>query len=104
MASKEIGAGLKKARQRAGLTYQEVADKLKTCTKSALSSWKIGRAEPDGATLIRLGKIYGIEDLYALLSNESSASELSPHERQVIAAYRSHDFMRAAVDKLLYLT
>lgn len=51
MASKEIGAGLKKARQRAGLTYQEVADKLKTCTKNVLSSWEIGRAEPDGAHL-----------------------------------------------------
>jgi len=104
MASKEIGARLKKARQSAGLTQQEAADKLKTCTKSALSSWKIGRAEPDGATLIRLGKIYGIENLYALLGIESNASELRSHERQVIAAYRSHDFMRAAVDKLLYLT
>lgn len=104
MASKEIGARLKEARQRAGLTQQEVADKLRTCTKSALSSWEIGRAEPDGATLIRLGKIYGIEDLYTLLGTESSAAELSPHERRVIAAYRSHDSMRPAVDKLLDLS
>jgi len=38
-----------------------------------------------------------------LLGIESNASELRSHERQVIAAYRSHDSMRSAVDKLLDL-
>lgn len=54
-----IGNGLAKARIAAGLSQQEVADLLGR-QQTNISSWEVGRAEPDLETLQRLLELYAV--------------------------------------------
>lgn len=72
MANKKFGETLKKLRNTKGYTQQQVADILGLKNKSTLGSWEVGKSEPDGYTLLKLCKIYEVEDIY------SAFDEVSP--------------------------
>lgn len=65
MANKRFGDTLRELRNQKGYTQQQVAEMLELKNKSTLGSWEIGKSEPDGYTLLRLCKIYGVEDIYS---------------------------------------
>jgi transcriptional regulator with XRE-family HTH domain len=56
---KAIGQRLKAARNAAGLTQQQVADKL-SLVKATISSWEVGSNQPDLSYLKQLAKLYGV--------------------------------------------
>lgn len=72
MANKEFGNTLRKLRNSKGYTQQQVADMLKLKNKSTLGSWEVGKSEPDGYTLLKLCKIYGVSDIYKTFDENSS--------------------------------
>lgn len=49
---------LRRARKAAGLTQQQLADRLHV-TRQSVSSWELGRTEPDFETAGRLAEIFG---------------------------------------------
>ena len=49
---------LRRARKAAGLTQQQLADRLHV-TRQSISSWEFGRTEPDFETAGRLAEIFG---------------------------------------------
>lgn len=49
---------LRRARKAAGLTQQQLADRLHV-TRQSVSSWELGRTEPDLQTLSRLAGVFG---------------------------------------------
>ena len=49
---------LRRARKAAGLTQQQLADRLHV-TRQSISSWELGRTEPDFETAGRLAEIFG---------------------------------------------
>lgn len=64
MANKRFGDTLRELRNLKGYTQQQVADLLGLKNKSTLGSWEVGKSEPDGYTLLRLCRIYEVEDIY----------------------------------------
>ena len=55
---KEIGAALRAARQRAGLTQQQASECIGR-KQQTIGHWETGDAQPDIGTLIRLCELYG---------------------------------------------
>ena len=49
---------LRRARKAAGLTQQQLADRLHV-TRQSVSSWELGRTEPDLQTLTELARFWG---------------------------------------------
>lgn len=70
---KAIGQRLQAARKAAGLTQQQVADKL-SLVKATVSSWEVGTNQPDLSYLKQLAKIYGVS-ADALLWDDSLSIE-----------------------------
>lgn len=52
-------SSLKRARLLAGMTTQEVADKLHV-TRQTIYNWESGRAEPNNAQLLTLSRLYSM--------------------------------------------
>ena len=48
---------LRRARKAAGLTQQQLADRLHV-TRQSVSSWELGRTEPDLQTLTELAEVF----------------------------------------------
>lgn len=71
MANKMFGDTLRTLRKQKGYTQQQVADLLGLKNKSTLGSWEVGKSEPDGYTLLRLCKLYEIEDIYGAFGEVS---------------------------------
>ena len=63
MASKELGGKLRELRDSKGFTQQQVADELGLKNKSTLGSWEIGKSEPDAVTVLKLCKLYGVDNI-----------------------------------------
>lgn len=74
MANKKFGETLRKLRNTKGYTQQQVADMLGLKNKSTLGSWEVGKSEPDGYTLLKLCKIYEVEDIYSAFDEISPSS------------------------------
>ncbi len=74
MANKKFGETLRKLRNTKGYTQQQVADILGLKNKSTLGSWEVGKSEPDGYTLLKLCKIYEVEDIYSAFDETSTSS------------------------------
>lgn len=51
---------LRRARKAAGLTQQQLADRLHV-TRQSVSSWELGRTEPDLQTLTELAEVFGTD-------------------------------------------
>ncbi len=62
MADKIISARLKKARRNAGLTQQDVYNRLGV-SQSTFSSWETGKAEPSIPVFLQLCSIYNIGNI-----------------------------------------
>lgn len=60
-----IGRKIKAARERAGLTQEDLAERMEV-SRQAVSKWENGSSEPSTANLLALAKLYGV-DLGALL-------------------------------------
>lgn len=79
MANKKFGETLRKLRNTKGYTQQEVANILGLKNKSTLGSWEVGKSEPDGYTLLKLCKIYEVEDIYSAF-DEISPTSIKTHK------------------------
>ncbi len=70
MLAKEVGKRLKEARNNAGLTQAEVAQKMGT-VQSSYIKYELGKLELDYQKMIFLCKLYNVSSDYILgLSNE----------------------------------
>lgn len=119
MKNPNLGVLLRYYRKGAKLSVNDVVEKLKTeynttITNKAVYSWETGQNQPPADTLLRLCKMYHIDNIMVSLGyadSEDTAEatkmehtfQLSKDEQELIEKYRSHDIFRTAVDKLLEL-
>lgn len=105
MANKKFGETLRNLRNKKGYTQQQVADILGLKNKSTLGSWEVGKSEPDGYTLLKLCKIYEVEDIYSAFDeispsstnvdavikkvDENNISKYSPYEKELISVFET---------------
>jgi Zn-dependent peptidase ImmA (M78 family) len=64
------GERLKAARKMAGLSLEELAQKVGELTKQAISYYETGKRQPDSKTLLRLAKVLGVRPEYFLRRDE----------------------------------
>lgn len=109
---------LRTLRNNFGLSQQKLADKVGTVSKSSINMYERGDREPGLETMeafadffnVDIDYLYGKSDIPNRSREENSIhlpSEsfiLSPHEKAVVIAYRSHPEMQAAIDRLLDIT
>ena len=69
----EIGAKLKDARMRAGMTQEKVAEEIQV-TRQTISNWENEKSFPDIVSVIRLSRLYGIS-LDQLLKGDEEMME-----------------------------
>lgn len=105
---------LRSLRKNFGLSQQKLADAIGSVSKSSINMYERGDREPGLETMeafadffnVDLDYLYGKTDIpnRSQLPNSApceSHFSLSPHERAVILAYRSHPDAQPYVDKLL---
>lgn len=106
---------LRTLRNNFGLSQQKLADKIGTVSKSSINMYERGDREPGLETMeafadffnVDIDYLYGKSDIPNRSREENSIhipSEsfiLSPHEKAVVIAYRSHPEMQDAVNRLL---
>lgn len=99
-----IGNKIKEARLAANMTQEELAKRIGV-SKNAISNYENGVSTPKVELLCSIMKHLDIDAnfLYGLPNDSPSQLRLSPRERQVILAYRSHPHRQEAVDLLLEL-
>lgn len=87
MKGTPFGVGLAKARVAAGLSQQEVAN-IVGRAQTNISSWEVGRSEPDLTTLCKLLDLYCVpfEDIVNYTPHPASISE---EEMQLVLKFRS---------------
>lgn len=100
MANMELGAKLKWYRKEAHMTLQEVANALGVSNGSTVSSWESGKSEPDAATILKIGRLYNITNLYSLIENKND-TPYSSEEISLIYAYRAHPELHDAIKRML---
>lgn len=108
MSRTYIAKVLKKLREAAGLTINDVGDAIGKSGKT-VSAWENGRGQPDAEMLIALCDLYNVDNILAEFDEENIIAQnehivLSDHEKKVITAYRNKPHMQEAVDKLLEVT
>ena len=69
----EIGAKLKDARMRAGMTQEKVAEEIQV-TRQTISNWENEKSFPDIVSVIRLSSLYG-NSLDQLLKGDEEMME-----------------------------
>lgn len=111
---KKVAENIRLYRKKANMTQKQLAEKLGV-KNTAVSNWENGQNSIDTELLFRvcdvfgitINQIYGIEETESTETNYSDASflafdsELSPHEKALVSAYRENPAMQSAVDKLL---
>ena len=107
MSREFIAQKLKELREKSGLTADEVGAKIGKSGKT-VNAWEHNRGQPDAEILIELCDIYEVDDiLYEFreikeyVAEKNNNLELTPHEKDLIIAYRQNTSMQEAVDKLL---
>jgi transcriptional regulator with XRE-family HTH domain len=100
------------------MSQQKLADSLGTVSKSSINMYERGDREPGLETMeafadffnVDLDFLYGKSDVpnrtLAQVQSvspcwDNSSFELTPHEKNVIVAYRANPVMQPAVDRLL---
>lgn len=81
MANKQFGDTLRDLRNAKGYTQQKVADLLGLKNKSTLGSWEIGISEPDAYTLLKLLKLYEVNDIYAAFGEVSPNPYIANYDK-----------------------
>lgn len=106
---------LRTLRNNYGLSQQKLADKIGTVSKSSINMYERGDREPGLETMeafadffnVDIDYLYGKSDIPNRSRDENSihfsadSFILSPHEKALVIAYRSHPEMQDAVDRLL---
>ena len=96
----EIAKNIRFYRKKAGMTQKELADAV-GAKKSSLSNWELAQNSPDIDTLVKICEVLNVQpkDMFGIYAG--AGDEYSPHERDLISAYRARPELRGAVDKLL---
>lgn len=88
MVRMTLATKLKEFRTRAGLTINDVGDKIGKSGKT-VSAWECGRGQPDADMLLVLCELYGVSSIAEFFGETQPALSLSPDEMQLLAAYRA---------------
>lgn len=96
---------LKDLRKKHYLSQGELAKAL-NISKSAISMYELDKRKPDIDMIVKIATHFNVDANYllGLGSKTRVLSSLTPHETQVITAYRDQPDMQPAVDKLLGVT
>ena len=97
----EIGGRIRLYRKQSGLTQEQLAQKIDV-TKSRVSNWEQGINRPDADIIGKICRALNVSPSN-LLDVHLSDDELTPHEKEVITAYREKADVQNAVDILLGL-
>jgi transcriptional regulator with XRE-family HTH domain len=87
MANKQFGDTLRDLRNNKGYTQQQAATLLGLKNKSTLGSWEVGKSEPDGYTLLKLLKLYEVEDVYEAFGEISPKPFQNDNIKEIIENY-----------------
>lgn len=110
MKNPKIAEKLKQYRKINNFSVEDVAEYLRTknvdiATKT-IYGWESGQTQPSADNLMHLCRLYKIQDILSTFGYQSTPDRLAPlskKERQLILAYREHEELQDAVDKLLDL-
>lgn len=102
---------LKKARKKMGFTQKEIADRIGVGI-STYKNYECGIREPNNEKIVMLAKELNTTTDYLLenskIKNISSNAKIvqekiniSLKELEIVKAYRAHENMQAAIDRLL---
>lgn len=80
LVKEDLAANLKKYRKLAGLTINEVGERIGKSGKT-VSAWENGRGQPDADMLIKLCGVYNVHSVADLLGSTSEAANV-PAEPQ----------------------
>lgn len=99
---KDFAETLKELRVNAGYSQKQVYDML-GIRQSTFSAWETGRAEPSADMLLKLCKIYKVNDIFSAFGydgyKEDGSLRLNLKENELIEKYRSLDsFGQETVD------
>lgn len=95
----EIGGRIRFFRKKSGLTQEQLAQKIDV-TKNRVSNWEQGINRPDADIIGKICRALNVSPS-SLLDVHLSDEELTPHEKEVITAYREKTDVQNAVDILL---
>lgn len=88
-------------RKKQNVTQKHLAEILEIGT-TRLNYWEKGKREPDIDMIKKISKFLNVDANYLLgIDNSVDCVTLTPHEKEVITAYRGQPDMQTAVDKLL---
>lgn len=100
-------------RKKCGMSVEEVAEAPKKTDRSfsqkSIYSWETGTTCPTADTLMCLCEIYQIDDVLESFGYENRSIEnnlrqtLTKHDLELIRAYRAHEELQPAINKLLDL-
>lgn len=77
LVKEDLAANLKKYRKLAGLTINEVGERIGKSGKT-VSAWENGRGQPDADMLIKLCGVYNVRSVEDLLGNASDQPKPAP--------------------------
>lgn len=98
---------LKFYRKKNNLSVEQVSallSEIQPVAPKTIYGWESGHTQPDADTLMRLCRIYEINDVlecFNYKTQKKSMFRLSPQERNLIEEYRKHTDMQRAILKLL---
>lgn len=87
----KISSQLLNYREKAGLTRQQVAEKI-GCTVSAICQWENSKRQPDADTLIKLIHIYNVHSISEFFGEKEDFQGLSNSEKMLLSLYREADY------------
>ena len=102
-----IGERLKHYRKTCKLSVEQVSEllsEIQPVAPKTIYGWESGRTQPDADTLLRLCRIYEVNDILESFSYKTSRKnvfKLTPQEKLLLEEYRKHPNMQEAIQKLL---
>ncbi len=102
-----IAERLKFYRKKNNLSVEQVSELLsdtQSVAAKTIYGWESGHAQPDADTLLRLCRIYRIDNVLESFDYKKPAKtmfKLSAQEKNLIEEYRKHPDMQKAIQKLL---
>lgn len=91
---KNFSETLKQLRIDAGYTQKQVYEMIGV-PQSTFSSWEVGKSEPSADVLLRLCRIYGVNDIFSAFGydgyNDDGSICLNMNEIEIIEKYRDLD-------------
>lgn len=87
---KSLAGKLREFRIRAGLTTQEVGERIGKSAKT-VSGWEHERGQPDADMLFQLCELYQVESIAEFYPDDSQAQQdtLSKNEKELVSVYRT---------------